>query len=344
MNEMSCSTVVIQAFVRALALYPDAPVATEAMRALDGRGRVTLSLAYASIRRWVYATHDEDLGLRAGATMHVGSCGALDFAMRTAPSLRESVAIAAEYHELVNDALTPALYEDSEHAFIELSRNTEWPRAVADFTMSAWYLSHVRDLLPLACPLEVWFAHEQPASISEYLGVFAPAQLRFAAPRYGFRFPRELANAPLETGDAALHALHCEYLELLLSGLGHSASTGRRVRALLSSDLLGGRRTADSIAHMLHISRRTLVRRLSREGTTFMTQRDGHRRQLAIHLIETSDLPLQEVSDLLGFSHVQGFHRAFKRWSGVTPKRYREAAHSKKSPQDQTERSITPLR
>jgi AraC-like DNA-binding protein len=61
-------------------------------------------------------------------------------------------------------------------------------------------------------------------------------------------------------------------------------------------------------------------------------------------LSRTSDLPLQEVSDLLGFSHVQGFHRAFKRWSGVTPKRYREAAHAKKSPEDQTERSITPLR
>jgi AraC-like DNA-binding protein len=112
------------------------------------------------------------------------------------------------------------------------------------------------------------------------------------------------------------------------------------VRALLASDLRRGQRTAESIARTLRMSRRTLVRRLESEGTSFTEQRDELRCHLAMRFVATADLPLQEISDLLGFSHVQGFHRAFKRWAGETPQRYRDTAHLNRSPSKHAELQI----
>ena len=60
--------------------------------------------------------------------------------------------------------------------------------------------------------------------------------------------------------------------------------------------------------------------------TSFTEQLDELRRQLALRFVATPKLPLTEITDLLGFSHVQGFHRAFKRWTGQTPIQYRDAA------------------
>jgi AraC-like DNA-binding protein len=328
MKEMSCSSLFIQPFVRALARHPEtAALAQESVRAYDRRARVPLSRAFASVRRWVQRTGDEDLGLRAGASMHVGSGGALDFAMHSARSVREAVQIATDYQRLVSDALEPAIYDDAEHAFIALVNKVKWPRAIADFAMSAWYVNHVRILLPAAAAIEIWFAHEQPSDISVYVSLFGTAQLRFGAPRYAFRIPRALADATLETSDPLLHSVHCKYLEVAHTGLPPLGTTTTRVRALLENDLQRGRRTAESIARTLRMSRRTLVRRLEREGTSFTEQRDELRCHRALRFVATSQLSLREISELLGFSHVQGFHRAFKRWAGETPQRYRDAAH-----------------
>ena len=73
------------------------------------------------------------------------------------------------------------------------------------------------------------------------------------------------------------------------------------------------------------MSRRTLVRRLHAEGTSFSQLLDSVRRELGVRWVSVPALSFSEISALLGFSHMQGFHRAFKRWTGQTPQRYRES-------------------
>jgi AraC-like DNA-binding protein len=58
---------------------------------------------------------------------------------------------------------------------------------------------------------------------------------------------------------------------------------------------------------------------LESDGTTFRVELDELRRELALRLVATRSLSLMEITRLLGFSQVQGFHRAFKRWTGQTP-------------------------
>jgi len=97
-----------------------------------------------------------------------------------------------------------------------------------------------------------------------------------------------------------------------------------RARRILATEMQRGRPTAYRLARRLQLSRRTLVRHLAREGTSFTLLLDGLRRQLGTRLVLEGALPLHAIASSLGFSHVQGFHRSFRRWTGMAPTRYRE--------------------
>ena len=66
-----------------------------------------------------------------------------------------------------------------------------------------------------------------------------------------------------------------------------------------------------------------MTRRLERERTTFQAELDAARRKLATDHLRDGRAPLTEIAFLSGFSHVESFHRAFKRWTGQTPLAYR---------------------
>jgi len=79
----------------------------------------------------------------------------------------------------------------------------------------------------------------------------------------------------------------------------------------------------DAIAQQLHVTTRTLRRKLNDEGTSFQTLKDNVRRDTAIHLLSQPNIPISDISRQLGFSEPAAFTRAFKLWTGVSPKIYR---------------------
>jgi AraC-like DNA-binding protein len=331
MEQMSCTGRLVRPFVRLLSKYPAvSPHTLEKIRSQAQDRRVNLRDAYDTLTYWVNQTQDSDLGLKAGQLMCLGSGGVLEYAMHSAASVREGTEIATRYARLFSDALEPKLQVEGNRAIIRLDNKVLWPRVAADFTLSAWYTCHIRVQLAQLPEVECWFAHEEPASIAEYERTFYPSKLRFNAPFYGFVFDVDASEAPLASADASLHAVHCEHLVLLHASLLAPRDLTARVRQILANDLRRGNPNARSVARELHMSRRTLARRLDAEGTTFTAQLDELRRQLALHYVSRPDLPLSEVTNLLGFSHVQGFHRAFRRWTGRTPVQYR-AGHARAS-------------
>jgi AraC-like DNA-binding protein len=329
MEQMSCTGRFVRPFVRLLTKYPVVSShSLDQIRAQAQDRRVNLRDAYDTLSHWVKQTGDADLGLKAGQLVCLGSGGVLEYAMHSAASVREGTEIAGRYARLFSDALEPKLIVEGNRAIIRLDNKLPWPRVAADFTLAAWYTCHIRVQLAQLPEVECWFAHEPPPDLAEYERAFAPAKLRFGAPFYGFMFDVDASEAPLASADASLHAVHCEHLVLLHASLLAPRDLTARVRQILATDLRRGNPNARSVARELHMSRRTLARRLDAEGTTFTAQLDELRRQLALHYVSRPDLPLTEVTNLLGFSHVQGFHRAFKRWTGQTPIQYRESQQS----------------
>jgi AraC-like DNA-binding protein len=103
------------------------------------------------------------------------------------------------------------------------------------------------------------------------------------------------------------------------------ASITMQVRSKIIAQLPEGVPKQEDIAGTLHVSVRSLQRRLKSEQTSFKHLLNDTRKALAVQYIRESYRSLGEITYLLGFSDPSNFNRAFKRWMGETPSRYRES-------------------
>jgi AraC-like DNA-binding protein len=101
-----------------------------------------------------------------------------------------------------------------------------------------------------------------------------------------------------------------------------------RLRTAICDELRSGQLSLERIAERLGAAPRTLQRWLKGEGTTFAAVVDQLRRELGERYLRDRRLSVQETAFLLGFSDVSAFHRAFVRWTGLTPRRFQEQAAS----------------
>jgi AraC-like DNA-binding protein len=310
-------------FAQALSTYGSAAVGSlERLKAIDPTTRIPASVANGLAVAQVEETGDPDLGFKAAEAMPLGRAGALDYAMHSAPTLRAAVDVGDRYMRSFSDVLRVRHDTDGDRARLRFDFGCA-PRPIVDFTMSAWYANHLRTPLVNAARVECWFAHSRPERSQGYDRAFGSTTLRFAAPFYGFTFDRDRLDAPLPTADETLHALLCEHVAVGVADLAQRRTVVARVREIAMRDLTGGGPNIVDVARQLRMSPKTLARRLEREATTFSATIDQLRGELALRYVGGLSLPFAEVAFRLGFSHVEAFHRAFKRWTGETPLAYR---------------------
>ncbi len=84
-----------------------------------------------------------------------------------------------------------------------------------------------------------------------------------------------------------------------------------------------GMPSLQQVADLLHLSPRSLSRRLARENTSWQAIKDRLRRRLAEHLLATTDLPVGRIGERVGYKEPGDFTRAFRHWTGLTPSAYR---------------------
>jgi AraC-like DNA-binding protein len=110
--------------------------------------------------------------------------------------------------------------------------------------------------------------------------------------------------------------------EELLGKLESSKSVKARVESLLMESLKGGDISMNAVASKLGLSRQTLFRRLKSEDTTFERVLDDLRHRLALHYLGEGRMSVNQTAYLVGFSDPAAFSRAFKRWTGLSPRAY----------------------
>ncbi|MDM0056535.1 AraC family transcriptional regulator [Variovorax fucosicus] len=116
----------------------------------------------------------------------------------------------------------------------------------------------------------------------------------------------------------------------LLVQYRNEASTSAIVRRQLRSQSPNQWPEVDKLAQDLHVSGTTLQRRLQQEGLSYQRLKDDLRRDIAIDLLSASSMTVSEVAARTGFQETSAFHRAFKKWTGVSPGAYRTAGESKR--------------
>jgi AraC-like DNA-binding protein len=187
----------------------------------------------------------------------------------------------------------------------------------------AWVLSTARlGTGRRLSPLRVEFA--QPRSHVKVIERHFGCSVLCGASRNAIVFRAADAQRPFVTRNAELLAMLAPQLEEELKSENGNENFVEHVRRAIQQKLTGRRPTIDDIAATLHVSHRTLQRRLQDAGSSFQSVLEESRHHLARHYLNNSVLELNEAAYLLGYEDANSFVRAFRTWEGIPPARWRE--------------------
>jgi AraC-like DNA-binding protein len=301
----------------------------------DTASRIPVERYAALYNRLNRELDDEGFGLFS-QPMRIGSFEFLCRGCISAPTLAEALARACRFLRIVLPDLAVSVRRAHGQAELvisetrKLSDNPEDPGRVFAFE---WLL---RLLHGLACWLagrglaldSVIFPYRRPAHAADYTLIFTEDS-RFAPTVPGgtgtlvASFNANLLELPIRRDEAALTSF-------LDGAPGKITTLYRRDRAMVTRirDLL---RTAlpdtlslDEIADRLHLSPRTIHRRLEDEGSSFRGIKDALRRDMALARLSKTRDPIAQIATDLGYADPSAFYRAFVEWTGMAPAHYRQ--------------------
>lgn len=224
---------------------------------------------------------------------------------------RFNVAVSAKKITCIDEYIgtnkfRPPLIEDMQHALV-----TDLCRKGAGETLN---------------PISVSFCYPEPADISEHQAFFR-CELKFSQRYSGLCFSKEDSERYFIDENRDIARGNDQILDSYIARL-QGASTSSKVKQVILDRLASGAPTEGDIADVLHISSRTLARRLADENTSFRELLTNVRRELADAYIADETVPITEISYILGFSDLSSFSRAFKAWNGHSPKVSRDKLSS----------------
>jgi len=281
----------------------------------------------AAAELWALATEQTGVptfGLRVVEAMDLGTFDVQIYAFISSPTLGEGLERLQRFHRLNHDAALLSIRRTSTEAICRhrLPGGHVLPPAAAQFVLGTMVRA-AREATDGRVEIrEIRFEHSQPDDVSDYDRVLA-APIRFGCDANEVVLPLHALDLPLLKADPGLVAVLDRHGQALLDALPRVDSLADRVRTLLMKELQGGNPAAETIAEHLHMSVRTLARRLAEEDTSHKALLDELRSDLARRYLSDAGLAISEVAFLLGFSEPSAFHRAFKRWTGQTPRQFR---------------------
>jgi AraC-like DNA-binding protein len=315
----------VDALLRAARISPSELSGPEALLRLDQ--------VDALIAQSFEATGRPDLGFDWGRLIKVGSHDILGYALLSSPSLDYAVRLAVRFYRLMTPTFRMRYRRDARVGEMEFNPVMPMKPETLRFHLEGIAVSvhdQVRVLLGgTVPPYDYYISLPQPAYHQRYRET-APARWHFEAqPTPGIRvvLDAELMDRTPAMSDRAALEMAEARCEALLERVGREEGLAAWVLMMLR-EARDGMPTIEELAHILHITSRTLDRRLRKEGQQFQEMLKRVRMERAFDLLGRQRLSVTQVALQLGYRDVANFTRAFKRDSGMSPTEYlaREAA------------------
>lgn len=274
---------------------------------------------------------DPAIGLELGSDTRVERLDVVSLAALSAASLRDALARAARYKQLTCPEEIQVTTRGGECAvrFRWLRARGAECRVLTDMCF-AWVaaLTH-RGTAGAVRPLrvELTSAARNRRLYLEHFG----CSLRFNAPGSAIVFRAADLDHPFQTHNADLLGALTPQLDAELATRQEDDDVRDQVKAVLRRSLAGRRPDLRDVARELASSPRTLQRRLGDLGVSYQQVLEEARRDLASHYLLHASLELAEIAYLLGYEDANSFMRAFSRWEGVPPGRWREMRREQKA-------------
>jgi AraC-like DNA-binding protein len=305
------------------------PLGLSAAELTQPGARVSLAQARQLCERAHALTGEPGLGIYLGLQMRISAYGYLGFAAMAAGTLREAIELGSRFAPTRTTAVSLGLEVESDLASVVIAEQT--PLGSIRETLIFALLFGLSQIGSALTGRELWGRMELAFPVPNYFHRFAHigrGAIVFGQPRHRLVFDATLLELPLVMADPVALQLAQKQCEQELDALGYGGPLLARVRELLLHPG-GGFLTQKELARRLCLSVRTLKRRLSESGLSYSALLDEQRRNRALLLLRNGELSAEAVAERLGYSDAANFTRAFRRWTGTTPRRYRKNAPPK---------------
>jgi AraC-like DNA-binding protein len=276
----------------------------------------------------VKTTGDPGFGVTVARYVVPTTLQALGFSLLASESLHAALERLVRYYRIVSDA-----------AIIELDKVKNDYRLTLGFAHPEQASAELRDAvlatLVTVCrwlkgaefaPLAVLLRRTRPGDSRRFEEHFQ-SPIEYDAGIDALLFDKAVLSAELSTSNAELayqnDKIVADYLARFNNG-----RLSERVRTIFMERLVTGKFSEEQIAEQLNLSLRSLQRRLRDEQTSYQQLLDETRLDLALQYINRTSLTVAQIAPLLGFSDSSNFNRAFKRWLGISPSKYRAVGFS----------------
>ena len=281
----------------------------------------------AILRLAIPLIRDPAFGLQAARCWHPSNLGVLGHAWLSSSTLRTGLKRLSRYSRLVGERALTEIEESGQGVKVRFWAKRGNPAVVA---VAAVFVDVAMALLLDMCrmnagaalrPMAASLRRGRPENVDAYARFFG-CPVRFGAEENAFVLSAQDTDRSLPSSNKQLAAVFDRMLTEELARLDKS-NVIARCRAAVLEDLPSGEASAEETAKQLHMSPRTLQRKLAEAQTTYVQLVDDTRKDLALRYLEDPRRSITDITFSLGFSQPSAFTRAFRRWTGLAPSEYR---------------------
>jgi AraC-like DNA-binding protein len=286
-------------------------------------------------RNYHHHVNDRAWTARIGSQFNIAAHGPLGFAALSAPTLGDSLDVIGTLYPSRNTAMTAKTFATDSHYLLEIEDLTGEPDfaswlaevvlKVAE-ALTATVLGH-----PVGNNVVISFTHAEPPGAAQLIAAY-DATVEFNAPRNAIALPLAWRQLPSPLSDESAYRtnmIKCRELIATRDQIGNIAFAVRSQLCIhfdtqvLNCEAPHPPPTLEQVAITLHLTPRTLIRKLQRENTAYKDILESLRREYAERLLGDARLKVNDVADILGYREAANFGRAFRRWYGTSPAAWR---------------------
>jgi AraC-like DNA-binding protein len=272
----------------------------------------------------IHLTKDPAFGLHFGESLQLSALGVVGQIVQSSKTVGEALSHAAQAIQLVTDVFLMNVSRKRKTISIEFVRtkSSGVDPVVFQQLMEFFIVFTIHELdgliLEKIVPLKARFPLNKDVDILEYERVLRCKPQR-KTDECELEFDGRYWDEPILTANYELQRILLEKVSQEASFSHRQVSLRERVLNHLSANAYLGMASLEDIAANFNLSPRTLQRKLHDEGVSFQQLADSVRKSMAIHYLKSGNVPVKEVSHILGYNELSAFTRAFKRWTGKTP-------------------------
>lgn len=263
-------------------------------------------------------------GIVIGREFHLALFGVLGLAASCAPTARDMYRTIHIHSTLAWGCIEHTFWRDGDDEFLSFDEND----AVGDLGTffierdAAAVLTLLRQTVgPEVSPQAVRFRHLPPPDAGEYDAFFG-CRVAFGAARNELRLRRTVWDTPPPQANPMSYRFFDNQCRRLTAVMDEPLSYADVVRSRLRDAT--PMPSLPTVVATLHLTTRTLQRRLDEEGTSFSALLAEVRRERALELMRRSGMDNAAIAWTLGFEDASAFSRAFKSWTGLSPRQHRD--------------------